>query len=284
MSISIYIFGNNEIAVRIPSIILSTLSIIPTYKIAKILFNERVAWLTAFFQSIHGLLIETAAGRVSSDHVETAFIFFVECSILLGLLSIIKQRKHYLWLIFCGVCIGISVLTKWLPALIVFPTWVIFALTNHKFSNKKIIPDVLLLLLITAIIALPWFIYIRYTFPLKAVEMFHALFIPLNKVIQGHEGPFWYYLDKVRIVFGEIIYIPLLWMIYSMFKKIKGNNLLLPAFWLMIPVFIFSFSATKRYTYLLLAAPAIFMITALFFYELNDLKNQKNIHGFTILY
>lgn len=280
ISASIYLFGNNEIAVRIPSIILSSLAIVLTFKIAKLLFDRKVAWLAALLHSIHGLLIETAAGRISSDHVETVFIFFVELAILLALLSIVRKQGHYLWLALCGICIGISILCKWSPALIVFPIWLVSALIDQKFSQKNIIPDFLLLLFFATIVALPWFIYIWYEFPLEAPEMLHALFTPLNTVIQDHQGPPWYYLSKIGMVFGEIIYIPLLWMCYSMFKKGRQNNLLIPGFWILIPLFIFSFSATKRYPYLLLSAPALFIITALFFYQLSEYKKSKNSKWF----
>jgi len=51
-------FGVNEIAMRIPSIILSTIAIFLTFYIGKFLFSERTGLLAAFFHSTNGFLIE----------------------------------------------------------------------------------------------------------------------------------------------------------------------------------------------------------------------------------
>jgi 4-amino-4-deoxy-L-arabinose transferase-like glycosyltransferase len=76
MSLSINAFGNVEWAVRLPSFLLSVACLYLTFLIARFFTNEKTALLAAFLQSINGLIIEIAAGRQSTDHVDTVFFVF----------------------------------------------------------------------------------------------------------------------------------------------------------------------------------------------------------------
>ena len=80
-----WVFGVNEIALRLPSIILTTIGIWLSYFIGRYLFNSKVGYLTAFFFSINGLIIELTAGRVATDHIDIFFLF---------LMSIIFKSFH----------------------------------------------------------------------------------------------------------------------------------------------------------------------------------------------
>src|SRR5713101_6661867 len=93
VSVSIRLFGTDELAVRVPSVLVSLLSVYLTYLIASLLFDRSTGILAAFFHSINGLLVELAAGRVSSDHVDTFFIFFIELGIYLSLVYMIANRR-----------------------------------------------------------------------------------------------------------------------------------------------------------------------------------------------
>ena len=93
---SIRLFGTDELAVRVPSVLVSLLSVYLTYLIASLLFDRETGILAAFFHSINGLLIELPAGRVSSDHVDTFFIFFIELGIYLSILYLIGNRRWYI--------------------------------------------------------------------------------------------------------------------------------------------------------------------------------------------
>ena len=274
MSVSIYFFGNNEFAVRFTSLIVSVLSILLTYKIAITLFNSKVAWLAAFLHSIHGMLIEIGAGRISSDHIETFFVFSVELSIWMGILSVIKTRRKTLYLICCGLFTGMAFLSKLIPAFIVLPIWLSFAIHNSKESVVKIFVHFIVLSLTALIVSSSWIVYILNAFPLEGQEFVSSLTNPLVKVIQEHNGPPWFYLNTIRIVFGEIIYIPIIWLLYKSYKEFKKAEYLSLVLWIMIPMIVFSLGATKRHTYLLIAAPAIFMVTAVFWYWLYGFKKN----------
>lgn len=84
--------------------------------------------------------------------------------------------------------------------------------------------------------------------------------------LEGHTHPFYFHLDKLRIIYGELIYIPLLWFFYKSFlfkKAIRWRRVAL-SIWIIIPFIVFSIAVTKMQAYTLFTAPALFMVTALF--------------------
>ena len=85
ISLSLQIFGINEIAVRIPSIVLSSLGIVITYYIVHYLYDTRVAYIAAFLYSINGLILALVSGRKATDHIDIFFLFFVSLAVLLAI-------------------------------------------------------------------------------------------------------------------------------------------------------------------------------------------------------
>ncbi|HDR68149.1 MAG TPA: glycosyltransferase family 39 protein, partial [Bacteroidaceae bacterium] len=123
MALSMSVFGTNEIALRLPSIILTTLGIWVTFAIGWSLFNKRVGFIAAFLYSVHGLIIELTAGRVATDHIDVFFLFFIQLAVWLAIKF--ARDKKPLFNVLCGTSIGIAILSKWLPALIVLPIWLL---------------------------------------------------------------------------------------------------------------------------------------------------------------
>jgi len=270
---SIALFGTNEIAVRLPSLLLSTLAIFLTYLIGTILFNRKIGLLAAFLHAINGLVIELAAGRISSDHVETFFIFFVELSMLLCILSIRKKQSTGL-IFLAGLTTGISLLCKWTPGLVVLPVWLGAAIWSKRYTFPKLIQKFLIILFTSAVVFLPWIFYILRTFPEESGWVLKKFLFAYSESVEGHSAPFWYYLNYAGIIFGELIILPVLFQIFLWIKKKMNWQLVFLNLWWLIPVFIFSFAATKRHTYLLMAAPAFFVIIAYAIYYMLRLRHR----------
>lgn len=272
ISASMYLFGINEIALRLPSILLTTIGIGLTFSIGKQLFSNRVGYVAAFLFAIHGNIIELAAGRVTTDHIDIFFLFFI----LLGVWLALKyaHTKHVIYNILCGLAIGLAILSKWLPALIVLPIWLLLVVQSSRFKIKEIIIQFLLLCLITAIIFLPWQIFIYHQYPQEARWESLYNFRHITETIEGHTGGFLYYIDKVRIVYGELIYLPLIWLLWYTLKNIKNKKWLILTVWIFIPLIFFSFVKTKLQGYILITAPALFITTAYFWTYLNRYRNK----------
>lgn len=271
MAISMSIFGVNEIAARIPSILVSLLGIYLTFLIGQTLFNKKVGLLAAFLHSINGLLIELAGGRVSSDHVETFFIFFVQLSVFLSIYAI-KNKKSYTFSLLIGIVTAFSLLSKWNPGLLVIPLWFVGAYFSRQYTLRKLIFNLFLIILSTFSVFSIWIIYIFNHFPEEAKWVLTKFVFAFNKSLEGHDGPIYFYINQAGIIFGEIVFIPLILSIYFLFrKKISWKLILLTAWWL-IPLVIFSFAETKRQTYLLISAPAFFILTAYFMQYLFSIR------------
>ena len=271
MAISMKLFGINELALRLPSILISTLSIFLTYLITKEFFGVKVALIASFLHAIHGLSIELTGGRVATDHIDVFFQGLIEISILFGLYH--AKTKNSLYLILMSVFCGFAILTKWLPALIVLPVWAAFWIEKQSFDLWKIFKNGILFILIVFVVAAPWQLWIKYQFPLETNWTSELNVRRIFEGIDGHGQPFYYHFIKIRIIFGELIYIPILWLLYVFFKKKKIAFTFL-IIWIFVPLLFFSIVKTKMQGYLLFTAPAFFILTVLFIRYLSLIKNR----------
>jgi len=255
IAVSLYLFGNNEFAVRIPSIILSVLSILLTYKIIKFYLNERVALLSAFLQSINGFIIELCAGRVATDHVDTFFLFFTELAILFVVLYANKKSMWYLMGI--GFSIGLAVLCKWLTAYFVLLVWL---MTVYNKTPIRIILGGLGIILVSSLVVfLPWQIFILSAYPQEALWEYHFNSMHMFQTVEGKEGGILYYISKARITWNELVYLLFIWFVYSNIR-LRNTNRWVILVWVLIIYGFFTIASTKMPAYVLPAAPAIFAI------------------------
>lgn len=267
---SMKIFGVNEIALRLPSIILSSIGIVLTFKVGSYFFNKKVGLLAAFLFSVNGLIIELTSGRVATDHIDITFMFFVLLAIFLTTLFI--KRKHTLYTVLIGVSIGAALLTKWLTGLIVLPIWLLLVLDSKSFNIRTIIVHFSLLLFIITLVALPWQLYIFKVFPLEAAYESSFNLRHFTEVIEDRTGSIFFFINQIRINYGELIYLPLLWFLWQVFKRPISLKQLALCIWFLIPLIIFSLAKTKMQAYLLFTAPALFIITSAFFFELANYR------------
>ena len=268
---SMSLFGINEFALRFPSILLSTIAIWLTFLIGYMLFNRRTGYIAAFLFAIHGLIIELTAGRVTTDHIDVFFLFFITLAVYFAIRF--SKSKKELYNILCGLSIGAAILSKWMAALVVIPIWIILAY-NNRFTIKQLSLHLIKLLFIATLIFLPWQIYIHQAFPAEAAWESGYNLLHLTGTVEDHSGEILYYVDKIRIIFGEIIYLPLLWFMWVTFRgKIHLKRLAL-LLWFLIPLIVFSLAHTKMQNYIIISAPAIFIITAIFWNYLYVYRNK----------
>lgn len=261
MSGSISVFGNNLFAVRLPSVLLGLLAVWLTFLIGRRLFDERIGLLAAYLHGINGLIIELIGGRVSSDHVEACFIVMVEVAVYF-LLRHTKDQKNYKAIFFAGIFTGLAFLSKWYPAFIVFPVWFTFFVTREKFNWLNLIKEGSLLVLGFVITALPWTFYMLNTYPEETNAILFNALTAYASTVQSHDAPFYYYLHKIMVIYGELVYVVLAYSIYRTFKAENKFQYVGLLTWIFLPLVIFSFADTKRFPYILIAAPAFFILTS----------------------
>ena len=80
IAISYYILGINAFALRLPSAILSILSVFLTYMIGRELYDKKIGAVAAFLQAVNPLMMGLVHGYIFTDHINIAVIFWVEVS------------------------------------------------------------------------------------------------------------------------------------------------------------------------------------------------------------
>lgn len=278
MAFSLKVFGTNEIALRLPSIIMSSLGIWLTFEIGKYLINKKVGILAAFLFSINGLIIELTGGRTATDHIDITFMFFI----LLAIFFIIKfvQSKNLIFTILVGVCLGAAILTKWLTGLIILPIWILLVLDSKCCNLKTIIANFVLLIITILAIALPWQLYIFNKFPLEAAYESDYNLRHFTEVLEGHSHTILYFLEEIIISYGELIFLPLIWFFWKIIENPKDLKRIALIIWFLIPLLVFSIAKTKMQGYILFTAPALFIMTSWFFFKVIDYKKKNNPNWF----
>lgn len=271
LALSMKLLGTELWALRLPSVLLSTLCIGLIYGIGRRFFDKRVALLAAFFLTINGFVLEITGARSTTDHVDVFFLFFISCSIWLAL-QIEAQKAKMLYLCLAGLTLGGALLVKWLPALIVLPVYFSYSSIQLKRHWRIALGNSLKLLGIALLLALPWQLYIHQAFPTEASFESHYNIRHFFEPLEGHERPFYYHLNQLRVQYGDLIYLPLLWMLFQFYRK--GYRNWLPVWvWAGLVLLFFSIAQTRLPAYTLIALPAFLLLQAYFYRFLSFYKS-----------
>ena len=260
IGLSIAVLGSTELAVRLPSILLSSLVIFVTFLIGKRLFNHKIGLIAAFLFAIHGLSIELVSGRTATDHID---VFFQSLIVISLYFAVRHSRSSSFWhLILMALFCGLAILTKWLPALIVLVLWFILSVHLKNRQYSIFLRQLFLTIIIILMVVLPWQIWIFTQFPDEALWEYQYNTRHIFESLGGHGKPWYYFIHKISVNYGILIYLPILWackkMILSSSRELWFVNL-----WWAIPLIFFSFASTKMQGYIVFSAPAFFLITAL---------------------
>ena len=154
------IFGHSYPVVKIIQLILSALTCIIIYSIAREMCNEKVAMFSGFFSCIYYGLFEMPSHILS----ETLFTFLLCISILFFLK--IGKKKNYK--IYASVFLALATLTR--PITLIFPFFV-FVWLLLKYKLDIAIKNFITIIFVFGITILPWTIR-NYSV--------HHKFVPVN--------------------------------------------------------------------------------------------------------
>lgn len=273
MAGSLKAFGINELAVRIPALVLATLSALLVFLMARRFCSEWYAVLASSLFAFHGLLTDLCTGRLSSDSVETCFLFFITW----GMYFVFRKPLHGFKMtdyLFVGCLTGFAFLSKWQPALII-PLVAFIAHFNIKMIWKHLL-GMTLSVIVAAIIGGAWLGYCSVQFPIETDWLIHSLFLPMYDETVSPDGTWYSYLTDFGNFFGYTTYILVVIFSVKMIRertdKEQFITKLAMLIWIVLPLIIFSFAEAKRGTYLFISAPAIFILIA---YSLENAKSRK---------
>lgn len=81
IALSFKLFGYNELALRLPSIVMSSLLVVISFRIGKLLINDKVGYYSAFLTATSFYIIQLVSGQEGMDHNDMAFTFYVSASV-----------------------------------------------------------------------------------------------------------------------------------------------------------------------------------------------------------
>jgi 4-amino-4-deoxy-L-arabinose transferase len=114
--------------------------------------------------------------------------------------------------------------------------------------------------------------YTMRAFPLESAHERAYALKHITEVLENQGGPLWTYIWEMPRFFGELVWIPLGGAVLLLVKHrgTPAHRALL--LWLAIPYVLLSMFATKMPAYVMVAAPAIFILQADFWLRLRDRK------------
>ncbi len=274
MAGGIRIIGIDEIGLRLPGVLLSTLAIIATWGIGRRLFNDRIALLAAGLHAANGQLLDLAGGRVPSDHVDSLAIVLISFAFLLALDR--RRNLAWPWVVAIGGLTGAVLLTKSAIALLVPVVWAVAAWRSDR--PWQIVRKTLLLLAVAAAIWMPWQLHIRAEFPIEANWESEYAIRHLFEVLEEHDQPWWFFFQQLFRTAGLTAWIAIAWFTTHVLRKgatAEGRAILV---WIAIPTLVFTLASTKMPAYASIAAPAVFLAIASFWWRLHDASRHDDRH------
>jgi 4-amino-4-deoxy-L-arabinose transferase len=114
---SFSVLGVDRFALRLPSAILATASVLLTFLIGRRLADARAGIVAAAIQAASPAVVQLVRGRLFADHVDVSLLFWTELSVLFLLRAVESGRWRDV--VVCGAAQGCAYLSKSWLALIV---------------------------------------------------------------------------------------------------------------------------------------------------------------------
>jgi 4-amino-4-deoxy-L-arabinose transferase len=275
MAAAMKLFGSSEVALRLPSLLLSVATTWAVYLLGRAWKGEAVGLLAAGFQSVNAFLVLLAAGWFATDHVDTAVVGFVTLSVAAGVLLGPSLRGFAV----AGVLAGLAVLSKSWSGLL--PLAVLCIWYRDRLEPRQLLRGLALGLGICFALALPWWLYTARAFPLEAAWESSYSWRHLSEPLEGHGRPFLFHVARLPRIYGELIYVPLIWFGVQIVRNTDSRGRALAA-WIAVPYAVFSLAATKMPAYVMVAAPAVFLVQAAFCVWLAERLRGSRVRRFLL--
>jgi 4-amino-4-deoxy-L-arabinose transferase-like glycosyltransferase len=260
------LFGINEFAARLPSALAALLAVLLTYEMGRTLFGRAAGLLT-------GVILASAAAFCAAAHFANPDALLGACTVLTFFCCWRSfRRPAAVWFLATGVAMGLAVLAKG-PVGVVLPAAAagLFALCTGRWRwllDRRHTLTVLAGFLVAA----PWYIWVAADTKAEWLRGFwlHHNWERAVGTLEGHGGPFWYYLPVLALGLlpWSVFLGPALW--YSIRDWRRGRD---PEqqqahvflwCWFAVYFVFFSLAGTKLPNYILPLYPAAAVLTARF--------------------
>ncbi len=255
---SVKLFGLNEFALRLPSVLASIAWLLLLFGFARRYFNSSVAWYAVFFIAT-SLQTSIVAKAAIADALLNLFVTLA----MFGIYAYYRhQRKRDIYLTFMSMALGF--LTKG-PIAILIPfvaSGVFFGIKGRWTLWFKSIFNPLgwaLLLLI----ALPWYValYLQHGRGFIDEIFFTHNVARFQTAFEGHSGSVFYYIPVILI--GMIPHTAFLIKAVARTRALLKEELnLYLAIWFVFVFILFSLAGTKLHHYILYGYIPLFLFMA----------------------
>ncbi|NEN24112.1 hypothetical protein G3O08_11430 [Cryomorpha ignava] len=262
MALSIKLFGANELAVRIPSILLHALTSVAIYRIGELSINRRTGFYGALFFGLAYYQLEHVAGRFTTDHNDVAFLFYVTASFWAWFEY--QRSKKGVCLILIGIFSGGAVLIKWLVGLIIYAVWffTIGVSNRSNWLSPNAYKPILKSAVISLAVFLPWQIFVHYKYPVEAAFEMNLNTDHFFNVVESHGGDIWFHFRAIYDIYGSGDLIPFLivgGLILLLIKTKEATHRIAFISFTLIVYGFYSLAATKMTSFTILVSPIIYL-------------------------
>lgn len=276
IAVSFKLIGVNALALRLPSLILSTLAVCLTFLIARRLFGLGTGLVAAAIQAIVPTMGIIVQGLVFSDAIDINLLFWCELSLWLMLL---KKRK---WIWLSGAAAGAAFMSKTFPALFVIAPLALIVVLRARgtwphrkaedgpggvsATERAIAWTAGGWLIAFLVIALPWNLYCALRFPTEFTAEFGLILTHLSGDVENWASPWdrlWFqHLPSALYLFWTTSLVGSVVLTVRAIQLRRWEWLFVPL-WMAAVVIPFTLATSKTPTATLPAWPA-FMIAAAF--------------------
>jgi 4-amino-4-deoxy-L-arabinose transferase-like glycosyltransferase len=271
MALSIKMFGTNELAVRIPSILMHAIIPLFIYKIGTRTIRKEVGYIAAFIFTVSYFPLELIVGRFATDHNDVAFLFYVTGSFWAWFEY--QHTKKTKYLILLAVFSGGATLVKWLMGLLVYVLWTLSGIITYRrgfFTKENLLP-IIKAGLLTFIIFAPWQIYIHSQFPLESTHELAFNGRHFFEAIEGHQGnALFHFQEGLTKLYGGGFLVPIVLIISIVILIRSCKETLHRVFILGAILFVYLFftlAATKMISFTLIVMPFVHLAIATLIYS-----------------
>ncbi|MBS1623580.1 MAG: glycosyltransferase family 39 protein [Bacteroidetes bacterium] len=254
MALSIRIFGATEFAVRLPSLVMTSVLIIIVYQIGRQVFSGVIGYIAAFILSCYEPLLEMNSGMLSMEHNDIAFVFYITLSVWAWIYF--EQRRSRRYLLLMGFFAGCAVLCKWLTGLLVFSGFIFYHLfLTRDFFTKNTLVNLAKALGICMLTFLPWQLYILCQYPAEAHFEYAYNSNHFFRVVEGHRHEAWFYLNILPDYYRGLQYLIGVALLVTLLPGRRSRLSAALSFMFILVYAFFTIAQTKLPSYVMMVVP-----------------------------
>ena len=268
---SMHLFGVNELAARLPSLLLSIAILWLVWALAKKRNGFGIATLAVLFLA-GSFYFYLNAGAIMTD---ASLLFCTTLAMVAFWYGVVDRAKIWAYVFFIALGLGLLAKGPVATALTAMPILIWVVLRSQWQPLWQNLPWVKGSLL-TLAIALPWYVLAEINTPgflnyFIIGEHFHRFFIPSwkgNLYGYSHAKPYGIIWGYILIGFFPWTLVAGYWLLYhgkkliSFFRQDDQGWLLYLLLWACVPLLFFTFSSNIIYTYAFPSLPAFALLFA----------------------